>query len=184
MLMPRLKQLLSYCASPCSHGQVNGPHWPEHEVKALHEWLTQHQRRVLTPFGSPASNIDEGSFDVPDAKRPLRVLFAGSMGQRKGLADLFAAMRLLADRPIELVVLGSLQESPEFYRRQYEGFRHEAGRPHAQVLELMRSCDVFCLPSIVEGRALVVAVGPGRRRDDDHPGPGGHEPGHRVADDG
>ena len=115
----------------------------------------QHQRKVLTPFGSPASSIDEGSFDVPDAKRPLRVLFAGSMGQRKGLADLFAAMRLLSDRAIELVVLGSLQESPEFYRRQYEGFRHEAGRPHAQVLELMRSCDVFCLPSIVEGRALV-----------------------------
>lgn len=113
------------------------------------------QQRVLTPFGSPPSNIDESSFEVPEANRPLRVLFAGSMGQRKGLADLFAAMRLLAGQPIELVVLGSLQESPEFYRRQCEGFRHEKGRPHAQVLELMRSCDVFCLPSIVEGRALV-----------------------------
>jgi glycosyltransferase involved in cell wall biosynthesis len=112
------------------------------------------QRRVLAPFGSPASSF-EPRFEAPDASRPLRVLFVGSMGQRKGLADLFAAMRLLARRNIELVVLGSLQESPEFYRRQYEGFRHEKGRPHAQVLELMRSCDVFCLPSIVEGRALV-----------------------------
>lgn len=113
------------------------------------------QRRVLTPFGSPASSIDPDSFEAPEANRPLRVLFAGSMGQRKGLGDLFAAMRLLAGRSVELVVLGSLLESPEFYRSQYDGFRHEKGRPHAQVLELMRSCDVFCLPSIVEGRALV-----------------------------
>src|SRR5205823_1458743 len=28
-------------------------------------------------------------------------------------------------------------------------------RSHAEVLELMRGCDVFVLPSIVEGRALV-----------------------------
>ena len=113
-------------------------------------------RRVLAPFGSPAGSVkDQGDFEVPEATRPLRVLFVGSMGQRKGLADLFAAMRLLAGQPIELVVLGSMQESPEFYRRQFESFRHEKGRPHAQVLELMRSCDVFCLPSIVEGRALV-----------------------------
>ncbi|SFM10153.1 glycosyltransferase family 4 protein [Variovorax sp. OV329] len=113
------------------------------------------QKRVLTPFGSPPSSVDERSSEVPDPGRPLRVLFVGSMGQRKGLADLFAAMRLLEGRNIELVVLGSLQESPEFYRRQCEGMRHEKGRPHAQVLELMRSCDLFCLPSIVEGRALV-----------------------------
>ena len=113
------------------------------------------QPRVLTPFGSPPTNADERHFEAPSMDRPLRVLFVGSMGQRKGLADLFAAMRLLKGQPIELVVLGSLQESPEFYRRQCEGFRHEKNRPHAQVLELMRSCDVFCLPSIVEGRALV-----------------------------
>lgn len=113
------------------------------------------KKQALTPFGSPASNVDASSFEAPDASRPLRVLFVGSMGQRKGLADLFGAMRLLSGRNVELVVLGSLQESPEFYQRQCEGFTHEKGRPHAQVLELMRSCDVFCLPSIVEGRALV-----------------------------
>jgi glycosyltransferase involved in cell wall biosynthesis len=43
----------------------------------------------------------------------------------------------------------------EFYRQQFAGFRYEAPRPHHEVLDLMRSCDVFVLPSIVEGRALV-----------------------------
>jgi glycosyltransferase involved in cell wall biosynthesis len=44
----------------------------------------------------------------------------------------------------------------EFYRREFAGFIYEPNRPHAEVLELMESCDVFCLPSIVEGRALVM----------------------------
>ncbi len=35
-------------------------------------------------------------------------------------------------------------------------FIHESTRPHAAVLALMGTCDVLCLPSIVEGRALVV----------------------------
>jgi glycosyltransferase involved in cell wall biosynthesis len=43
----------------------------------------------------------------------------------------------------------------EFYRAEYSDFKHEAPRPHAKVLELMRSCHLLALPSIVEGRALV-----------------------------
>jgi len=115
-----------------------------------------HKAIVMSPFGSPARWTEGWSQAALDPARPMRVLFAGSMGQRKGLADLFAAMKLLAGENIELVVLGSLMESMEFYRGQYAGFTHEKSRPHAEVLALMRSCDVFCLPSIVEGRALVM----------------------------
>jgi glycosyltransferase involved in cell wall biosynthesis len=110
----------------------------------------------MSPFGSPARWTGGWSQAALDPARPMRVLFAGSMGQRKGLADLFAAMKLLAGENIELVVLGSPMESMDFYKGQYAGFTHEKSRPHAEVLALMRSCDVFCLPSIVEGRALVM----------------------------
>jgi glycosyltransferase involved in cell wall biosynthesis len=114
---------------------------------------------IMSPFGSPAlfnqNEAQEGD-DHVKAKRPLRVLFAGAMGQRKGLGDLFAAMRLLNRSDIELVVMGSLLAPMEFYRAELPSFTFEPGRSHAQVLALMRSCDVFCLPSIVEGRALVM----------------------------
>jgi glycosyltransferase involved in cell wall biosynthesis len=43
----------------------------------------------------------------------------------------------------------------EFYRKQYDRFIYEPPRPRDAVLELMASCDVLALPSIVEGRALV-----------------------------
>jgi glycosyltransferase involved in cell wall biosynthesis len=78
------------------------------------------------------------------------------MTQRKGLGDLLAAMRSLNRNDVELIVMGSLQAPMEFYRQEFANFTYEPGRAHAQVLELMRSCDVFCLPSIVEGRALVM----------------------------
>jgi glycosyltransferase involved in cell wall biosynthesis len=77
------------------------------------------------------------------------------MTQRKGLADLFAAFNIVNRKDVELVVLGSLVQPLEFYRGQYADFSYEAPRPHGNVLQLMQSCDVFALPSIVEGRALV-----------------------------
>lgn len=126
-------------------------------MDSIPAWASDKQT-IMAPFGSPVLPSVASLPKTSDAKerRPLRVLFAGSMGQRKGLGDLFEAVKLLNHPDLELVVMGSLLSPIEFYRSQYAGFTYEAGRPHDQVLALMRSCDVFCLPSIVEGRALVM----------------------------
>lgn len=108
-------------------------------------------KSVVAEFGSP--NL--GPVEKRMGRRSLRVLFAGSMTQRKGLADVFAAMRLLGRADVELVVMGSPVVSLDFYRREWPHFRHEPPRPHSAVLDLMNECDVLVLPSIVEGRALV-----------------------------
>ena len=104
-------------------------------------------------FGSPPRNWDAVKRSSDSEK--LRVLFAGSMTQRKGLADVFTAMKLLKRHDVELVVMGSPIVPMEFYRRQYPDFTYMSTRPHHEVLKLMQSCDVLVLPSIVEGRALV-----------------------------
>src|SRR6185312_934775 len=112
---------------------------------------------IISPFGTPHVSADvEKKANKNDIDRPLRVMFAGSMGQRKGLADLFSAVKTLKNRNIELVVMGALQPTFKFYKDQFPDFIYEPGRPNNQVLELMATCDVFCLPSIVEGRALVM----------------------------
>lgn len=111
------------------------------------------KRCVVAPFGTP--EIENGEPVSRDASGPLRVLFAGALTQRKGLADVFAAMKLLAGSAVQLVVMGSLVRPLEFYRERCPGFNYEEPRPHREFLELMRSCDVLVLPSIVEGRALV-----------------------------
>jgi len=124
-------------------------------LNSLPAWAKGKQL-IMSPFGSPeGKSMTEVPEDL-DTSRPLRVLFAGSLGQRKGLGDLFAAVKMLDPKKIELVVMGSLIAPLEFYKSELSNFTYEKGRPNAQVLELMRSCDVFCLPSIVEGRALVM----------------------------
>lgn len=129
----------------------------EFVAKSLPKSEGENQRIVVVPFGSPS--VSPPKLPEPAAERRgsrLRVLFAGGMSQRKGLADVFEAIRLLDRADVELVVMGSPVAPLEFYMRQCPHFIHEPTRPHAAVLELMRSCDVLVLPSIVEGRALVM----------------------------
>ncbi len=126
-------------------------------MDSLPEWARK-KKIVIAPFGTPANNNKE-SIVIKNQdynKKPLRVLFVGSMSQRKGLGDLFAAVKFLNNANIELVVMGKPQASMAFYKNEFHDFKYEEGRPNDEVLALMRTCDVFCLPSIVEGRALVM----------------------------
>jgi glycosyltransferase involved in cell wall biosynthesis len=114
---------------------------------------TRAQKKCLfAPFGSP---LVEPIGEKPRKLSGLRVLFAGALTQRKGLADLFAAIKPIKSREIELVVMGSLLQPLTWYRKRFPDFVYEPPRPHEEFLRLMRSCDVLVLPSIVEGRALV-----------------------------
>ncbi|HEY0177986.1 MAG TPA: glycosyltransferase family 4 protein [Pedobacter sp.] len=127
-------------------------------MESLPSWAGT-KKLIVAPFGSPLATGENDNQRLTSGemeKKPLRILFAGSMGQRKGLGDLFEAIKLLNRKDIELVVMGSLLAPMEFYRTELPEFTYEPGRSHEQVLALMRSCDVFCLPSIVEGRALVM----------------------------
>ena len=118
---------------------------------------TDRSKIIIAPFGTPYGSALITSIDKSqDLNRPLRVLFAGTLTQRKGLADLFKAIKLLNTRHVELVVLGTLMDNLAFYKKELPTFTYEVPRVHHEVLNLMETCDVFCLPSIVEGRALVM----------------------------
>ena len=121
---------------------------------SLPETARLSKKCVVAPFGSPPE-IDRSYMPHTTHASRMRFLFAGALTQRKGLADLFAAMKLVRSKDAELVVMGSLVQPMSFYRNEFPGFVYEPPRPHAAVLRLMRSCDVLVLPSIVEGRALV-----------------------------
>jgi glycosyltransferase involved in cell wall biosynthesis len=125
-------------------------------AESLPAGFRQRKEVVIAHFGSPQAA--PGSDDLASRRldRRLRVLFVGSLTQRKGLADLFAAIKLLNRRDIELIVMGSPILPMDFYKKQFPDFTYEPTRPHREVLSLMRSCDVLVLPSIVEGRALVM----------------------------
>jgi glycosyltransferase involved in cell wall biosynthesis len=106
----------------------------------------------IAEYGCPTPFMQER---MPRQEKRLRFLFVGAMTQRKGLADLFAAFKQLNRSDIELVVLGFPLLPLEFYRREFPNFTYESPRSHDLVKQMMLSCDVLVLPSIVEGRAMV-----------------------------
>jgi len=109
-------------------------------------------RSLIAEYGCPAPQACNRR---RREKSRLKVLFVGTMTQRKGLADLFLAMKLLNRTDVELMVLGRPLVSLAFYRQSYPNFVYRTPRPVAQTRDLMLSCDVLVLPSIVEGRAMV-----------------------------
>ena len=123
-------------------------------LESLPERIVGSKPCLVVPFGSPAPERI-GPNETRRSGGPLRVLFVGALTQRKGLADLFEAMKLVDSNEVELVVMGSLLRPLAWYRRQFPRFTYEPPRAQPEVLRLMRSCDLLVLPSIVEGRALV-----------------------------
>ena len=110
----------------------------------------------ISPFGSPR-NFTLPTLDKNDKRKnkEMKILFVGSMSQRKGLADLFEAMKILKKEPVKLSILGQPSMPSDFYRKELSNFRYYPPCSNTKVREIMRQHDALVLPSIVEGRALV-----------------------------
>lgn len=107
----------------------------------------------VLPYGAPPPTSQP--LRPPDSG-PLRVLFVGSLGQRKGLSYLLEAVALLGDA-VSLTLIGrptSTTCAPLNAALQ----RHTTipSLPHAAILEQMRQHDVLVFPSLFEGFGLVL----------------------------
>lgn len=113
----------------------------------------------VIPYGAPAPAAEDGSAlaNGGGKGRPLRVLFAGSLGQRKGLSYLLEAVRILGPRRAELTLLGMKTVGGcaplEAATRAH---RWVPSLPHAGVLAEMARADVLVFPSLFEGFGLVI----------------------------
>lgn len=112
-------------------------------------------RRVhIVPYG-----VDTAAYQPSGAARrdgPLRVLFAGTITQRKGIVYLLEAMRLLDGQKFELTMTGPMLGSGAGLRRYGGLYRHVSGVRPRDMPALYRRADVLVLPSLLEGSALVV----------------------------
>ena len=116
--------------------------------------IKQNKSCQINPFGSPTQNVASYQNSLRKNKK-FKLLFVGSMSQRKGLADLFTAMNLIRKEPVELSILGQPSMPMEFYREQLSDFDYFPPCSNEKVREIMIRHDALVLPSIVEGRALV-----------------------------
>lgn len=85
-------------------------------------------------------------------ERPLRVLFLGQINLRKGATQLFDAVRLLRNEPIDFWFVGPLQvEIPSELKDRIKCF---GIAPRSDVDRYYRDADVFILPTLSDGFGL------------------------------
>ena len=110
----------------------------------------------VTPYGCPPASIHPIVERQKD--KPLELFFAGHLNQRKGLADLIAALALL-DIDWRLTLAGP---KPLRAPTVLDDFLADSRCtwlgvvPHATLLERMAQAHVFVFPSIVEGFGMVI----------------------------
>jgi len=110
----------------------------------------------VIPYGAPPRPVNAPVRTRRAASGPLRAIFVGSLGQRKGLSYLFQARRALG-RGTELTVIGTLPLQPcPALERELKQVRWIPSCPHATVLAEMAAHDVFVFPSLFEGFGLVL----------------------------
>jgi starch synthase len=107
---------------------------------------------VVNPFGVPANVSAPREMTDPD--QPLRILYVGSLTQRKGIAYLFEAIEK-AGKAVMLTVIGRKVGQSDLLDKYCERHRWVSSLPHSEILAEMRRHDVFVFPSLFEGLALV-----------------------------
>jgi glycosyltransferase involved in cell wall biosynthesis len=125
---------------------------------------SQHVRRTLVgvvddakikvvAYGAPPTKLRPER--TVKSRRPLQVLFAGALHQRKGISYLLDAVAMLASN-VELTLIGQRVAENATVDNACRRARWFRTIPHNRVLEIMLSSDVLVLPSLSEGFGLVV----------------------------
>ena len=108
---------------------------------------------AVIPYGSPPALIEP---TTPKLGFPLRVLYVGSLGQRKGLSYALDAIDALGSQ-VSLTLIGK-PSSRECQQLNSALLRHHwiASLSHELVLEQMRKHDVLIFPTLFDGFGLVI----------------------------
>ncbi|OKH22662.1 glycosyltransferase family 4 protein [Chroogloeocystis siderophila] len=109
---------------------------------------------VCIPYGAPCSYTEVVNRHKLNENK-LKVLFVGSLSQRKGISYLLDAVEQLGDRA-ELTLIGRFNQLCSPLEQALVTHRWIASLPHQQVLQEMSHHDVFVFPSLFEGFGLVI----------------------------
>ncbi|WP_210463525.1 glycosyltransferase family 4 protein [Rufibacter roseolus] len=110
----------------------------------------------IIPYGFPPV-INGRDYSSGSGSKRLKLLFVGGLSQRKGIADLFAAVTPLG-KHVELTIVGRKPSTNcPALDTALANHRWIPSLSHADVLSLMRTQDALVFPSLFEGFGLVIS---------------------------
>jgi glycosyltransferase involved in cell wall biosynthesis len=126
---------------------------PSRHVRRTLAGAVPEEKILVVPYGAPPVRARPEGPTAP--RRPLRVLFAGSLNQRKGIGYLLKAVEMLGS-DVELTMIGQRFAPNGLVDAACKRWRWFQTVPHERVMEIMVESDVLVLPSLSEGFGLVV----------------------------
>jgi glycosyltransferase involved in cell wall biosynthesis len=108
----------------------------------------------IIPYGFPPA-VEDKKYSNPSGRK-LKLLFVGGLSQRKGIADVFAAVNKFSNH-VELTIVGKkLGNDCKALDKALQFHKWIPALPHDRILKLMRENDVLLFPSLFEGFGLVI----------------------------
>lgn len=109
----------------------------------------------VVPYG-----VDLTRFTPPETPAtlsgPLRLLFVGSINQRKGIKYLLEALRLVGNAPVELTVCGRVVDDLSLFKPFGSRVVIRPSVSFEELRQAYRRADLFVFPSVAEGFAQVL----------------------------
>lgn len=86
----------------------------------------------------------------------VKLLYAGTITQRKGIKYLLEAIKILNDKNIELHIIGGIQGSGKALQKYQNHFVYHSPVSQKEIFKAYNDYDILVLPTIFEGFGLVI----------------------------
>ncbi|MHB1945330.1 MAG: glycosyltransferase family 4 protein [Metallibacterium sp.] len=112
------------------------------------------EKIIVIPYGFEPELFAPRPHD--EVHSGFNVIFAGRIGQRKGISYLLRAYERIQSSTTTLTLVGDLPDQGSVFGTWRHLFRHVPHVPRQTLADLLRQSDVFLFPTLVEGMPLVV----------------------------
>lgn len=110
----------------------------------------------VLPLGFDLRHIPYQERTSHNTNAPLRLLYVGTVTQRKGIAYLLEAMSNFSKNDVELHIVGGVQGSGNSFRSLEDRYIYKSPVSQHEMFALYQQYDVLVLPTIFEGFGLVI----------------------------
>jgi starch synthase len=122
-------------------------------IESLEQAGIELRRIILLPLGA---DLTQFRFAPRSPSGPFRILFAGGVGQRKGVKYLLQAFDQIRGNGVELTLAGPLPADMRPLAPYQNRVRFTGRLDQADIVREMHRAHVLVLPSVFEGFGLVI----------------------------
>jgi len=121
----------------------------------IDDGISEDKIKIL-PLCFCADQIKSGPELKSLKNRKLKVLYCGTVTQRKGIKYLLDAFANIIKDSAELHIIGNIQGNGEAFKKYSDFYNYSSGIPQSELFQKYQDYDILVLPTIFEGFGLVI----------------------------